>query len=360
MSDVYTVNLPDIGEGVVEGEVIQWLKNIGDPIHQDEPVVIVMTDKATVELPAPKPGKMAKQYFQPGEKATLHKPLYDIELSVEMKKVLATPAMRRMAREKGVDLSQVAGTGKEGRVTSQDIEAPKVAHTGDEEPLIGIRKLMAEKMAEAKRIIPHFSYFEEVEVSRLVQMRNKYKEKAEAEGIQVTYIPFFIHALSLTIKKFPVLNSTVDMSAKKILFHASHNIAIAMSTNLGLIVPVVKDAQNMTLEQTIRAYEDLKNAAATNKLQPKDMKESSITISNFGAFGNGGLWATPIINTPEVAILAVNKIQKRPHVKGEELHVCDMLNLSWSFDHRVIDGHLASQISHHFASLIHNPAGLLA
>lgn len=359
MSEIFTVNLPDIGEGVVEGEVIQWLKKIGESIHQDEPVVIVMTDKATVELPAPKPGKLAKQYFQPGEKATLHQPLYDIELSTEVKKVLATPAMRRMAREKGVDISQISGTGKEGRVTSQDLEAPKVPHNGDEEALIGIRKLMAEKMADAKRTIPHFSYFEEVEVSRLVQMRSNFKKKAEASGIQVTYIPFFIHALSLTIKKFPILNSTVDMSAKKILYHPSHNIGIAMSTDLGLIVPVVKDAQKLNLEETIRAYEEIKTHAATNKLQPKDMKEATITISNFGAFGNGGLWATPIINTPEVAILAVNKIQKRPHVKGDQLQISDLLNLSWSFDHRVIDGNLASQISHHFASLMHNPALLL-
>lgn len=359
MSDIYTVNLPDIGEGVVEGEVIQWLKNIGDPITQDEPVVIVMTDKATVELPAPKPGRLAKQYFSPGEKATLHKPLYDIELSAEVKKALATPAMRRIAKEQGIDLNQVAGTGKEGRVTSQDLEKPRGAHTGSEEPLIGIRKLMAEKMAESKRTIPHFSYFQEVDVTRLVQMRENFKKKAASEGIQVTYIPFFIKALSLTIQKFPIMNSMVDMAAKKVLFHENHNIGIAMSTDLGLIVPVVKEAQKMSLEETIRAFEEIKAHASSNKLQPKDMKEATITISNFGAFGNGGLWATPIINFPEVAILAVNKIQKRPHVKGDQLEVCDMLNLSWTFDHRIIDGSLAAQISHHFANLIHNPAGLL-
>jgi pyruvate dehydrogenase E2 component (dihydrolipoamide acetyltransferase) len=357
MSDIYTVNLPDIGEGVVEGEVIQWLKNIGDPITQDEPVVIVMTDKATVELPAPKPGKLSKQYFTTGEKATLHKPLYDIELSTEVKKVLATPAMRRLAKEQGLDLAHVAGSGKEGRITSQDL--PKPITTGLEEPLIGIRKLMAEKMAESKRSIPHFSFFEEVDVTRLVQMRENYKKKAAVEGVQVTYIPFLIRALSLTIQKFPIMNSFVDMAAKKILFHENHNIGIAMSTELGLIVPVMKEAQKMSLEEMIRAFEEIKSHAASNKLQPKDMKDSTITISNFGAFGNGGLWATPIINSPEVAILAVNKIQKRPHVKGEKLEICDMLNLSWTFDHRIIDGSLAAQISHHFATLVHNPAGLL-
>lgn len=356
MSDIFTVNLPDIGEGVVEGEVIQWLKNLGDPIKQDEPVVIVMTDKATVELPAPKPGKLSKQYFKPGEKATLHKPLYDIELSMEVKKVLATPATRRLAKEKGIDLAQVSGTGKEGRVIVQDFATPT---TATEEPLIGIRKLMAEKMAESKRIIPHFSYFEEVEVSRLVQLRDHLKKKGESHKLQVTYIPFFIRALSLTIQKFPIINSILDMAAKKIIFHESHNIGIAMSTDLGLIVPVIKDVQKMSLEETIRSYEEMKSRAASNKLNTKEMKDATITISNFGALGNGGLFATPIINVPEVAILAVNKIQKRPYVKGDQLQVSDMLNLSWSFDHRVIDGNLASQISHHFAMLIHNPAGLL-
>jgi pyruvate dehydrogenase E2 component (dihydrolipoamide acetyltransferase) len=355
MSDIFTVNLPDIGEGVVEGEVIQWLKKVGEPIKQDEPVVIVMTDKATVELPAPKPGKLAKQYIEPGQKATLHKPLYDIELGVEVKKVLATPATRRLAREKGININLATASGKDGRVTPQDLAPQK----SSEESLIGIRKLMAEKMAESKRIIPHFSYFEEVEVSRLVKLRENFKKKGESQKIQVTYIPFFIRALSLTIQKFPIINSFIDMQAKKILYHESHNIGIAMSTDLGLIVPVIKNVQKLSLEETIKAYEEIKAHATANKLQPSDMKDATITISNFGAFGNGGLWATPIINVPEVAILAINKIQKRPHVKGEELQVSDMLNLSWSFDHRVIDGNLASQISHYFAGLVHNPGSLL-
>lgn len=349
MSDIFTVNLPDIGEGVVEGEVIQWLKNIGDSIQQDEAVVIVMTDKATVELPSPKPGKLSKQYFQPGEKAVLHKPLYDIELSVETKKVLATPSTRKLARELGVDINQVTGTGKDGQITPEDL---KPTQNVNEIPLIGIHKLMAERMSASKTTIPHFSYFEEVDATKLVQVRNNLKSELESQNIHVTYLPFFIKALSQTIEKFPILNSTVDMTSKKIILHPSHNIGIAMSTDLGLIVPVIKNVQDMSLEQVIKAFEGLKTKAATNKLQPNDMKEATITISNFGAFGNGGLWATPIINIPEVAILAVNKIQKRPHVKGDQLVVCDMVNLSWSFDHRIIDGDKASQISRHLASVI--------
>lgn len=399
MAGIYTVNLPDIGEGVVEGEVISWLKNVGDPLKQDEPVVVVMTDKATVELPAPYPGTLAKQYFQPGEIAIKDKPLYDIQLVEETApvnkhlespkktsfskeettasektsppststQILATPPVRKLAKDLGIDIHQIKGSGKDGRITKDDLKSEPESFVststlqlpGDEEtPIIGIRNLMAKKMSEANRIIPHFSYFEQVDATRLVQMRENFKGQAEHEGIRITYMPFFIRALSLTVKKFPVLNSSLDLAHNKMCQHKPHHIGIAMASTLGLIVPVLKNVQDMTLHELIKAYEAIKAKAQNNQLQSSDMKESTITISNFGVFG-GGQWATPIINYPEVAILAVARIQKQPMVKNNEIVASDVLHLSWSFDHRIIDGEIAASSSHYFATLIRDPAHLL-
>ncbi|MFQ5729155.1 MAG: dihydrolipoamide acetyltransferase family protein [Waddliaceae bacterium] len=399
MSKIFTVTLPDIGEGVVEGEVIEWLKQVGDSLQQDEPVVVVMTDKATVDLPAPYPGTLAKQYYQPGEMAVLDKPLYDIEVADEIpsakeepktepakevvkpketpepvsarqplagRKGLATPPTRRLANEMGVDINQVPGTGKDGRVTPEDLRrshAPEpsvVPHLplDEEQPIIGIRGLMAKKTAESKRIIPHFSYFEQADVTRLIQLRENVKKEAAQEGIHVTFMPFFIRALSLTIHHFPMVNSSVDTESNRLIIHKQYNVGLAVNARQGLIVPVLKNVQEMTLPDIIRAFEKLKEKALTGKLQSSDMKESTITISNYGVLGSG-LWATPVISHPEVAILAINKIQKQPVVKNNQIIIRDMLNLSWSFDHRIIDGDIAAHVSHHFANLLCNPASML-
>ncbi len=408
MSKIITIALPDIGEGVVEGEIIEWLKQENDPVQQDEPVVIVMTDKATVELPSPYPGKLAKQHYRVGEMAIKDKPLYDIEVgeeqatpedkpkveaekaptfqpapkqqtaTIEVKKTqpgqraLATPKVRQMAKELDIDINLCQGSGKEGRVILEDlikvrgesapaeVPAPHVHLPGDEEkPLLGIPSLMAKKMAESKAKIPHFSYFEQVDATRLVQLRQKYKEEALKQGLHITYMPFLIKALSLTLKQYPIVNSSFDASRNSLITHKVHNVGIAMTTELGLIVPVLKDIQDMPLHDLIKAYEDLKNKAIKNQLKSADMKDSTITISNFGVLGGGGLWATPIINYPEAAILAVARIQKQPLIKNDNVVIRDVLNLSWSFDHRIIDGDLAATVSHFFAAIIQNPASLL-
>lgn len=406
MSKIFTVKMPDIGEGVAEGEVIEWLKNINDPIGQDEPVVIVMTDKATVELPSPQPGRLVKQYYKAGQTAQRDKPLYDIELeadivsepkemnlktpepvkqvqkntkaesiatSVERRAegpVLATPHVRHLARQLGIQLEGVQGTGKEGRVTEEDLKGATssvIVPSGqsisleDDEivPLIGIRQLMAKKMKEAKTQIPHFSYFEQLDATRLVTLRQKVKDEAAKVDISLTFMPFFIKALSLTIKRYPTINSNLDSDSGQLILHKQHNIGVAMTTPLGLIVPVLKGVHKMNLEEIIKAYDALKAKAQSGKLTSADMKDSTITISNFGVLGGGGLWATPIINYPEAAILAVAKIQKQPLVKNGELVIRDTLNLSWSFDHRIIDGDMAASCSHFFSELLQNPASLL-
>lgn len=408
MTKIFTVAMPDIGEGVIEGEVIQWLKNIGDPLTQDEPVVTVMTDKATVELPAPYPGKLAKQYYPVGGIAIKDKPLYDIEINNEVlaeskeqatththsvnpsqnnltkiksssavTKALAAPATRKLAQELGIDIDQLTGTGPEGRVTHADVARANasVQHKsqttsllrlpGDiEEPIIGIRKLMSKRMTEAHGNIPQFAFFEQLDATRLIQLRHHFKVAAAKEGISATYMPFFIKALSMTLKQkqYTLVNSSVDSESNVMIIHKQHNVGIAIASEGGLIVPVLKNVEEMSLEEVVRAYDVLRSKALNNKLQPSDMRESTITISNFGVLGDaggGGLWATPIVNYPEVAILGIGRIHKQPVVRNDEVVIRDMLNLSWGFDHRIIDGDLAAGFSHYFSSLLQNPAALI-
>jgi len=398
LKKIHTVNLPDIGEGVAEGEVIEWLKKVGDALSQDEPVVIVMTDKATVELPAPYPGILSKQYVKTSEIALRGNPLYDIEIDVKEKEtqkeieneaktviktdqkkefkeireegvVLAIPAARQMAKELGIPIEKVKGSGKEGRITLEDLktyiknekEQDPILHLPEDEekPLVGIRSLMAKKMAESNAHIPHFSFFEQVDVTRLVKLKEKYSQEGIKSGVHVTYMPFILRALSLALKKFPEMNSSFDEAHHALIVHKPHHIGIAVSSPYGLIVPVLKDADKLSLNEIILAYEDLKKRAETNQLKPHEMKGSTITVTNFGVFGEGVEFATPIINYPEAAILGVARIQKEPVVKNNEVVVCDMLHLSWSFDHRVADGDAAARFSHEVASLLHNPALLL-
>lgn len=426
MGKIFTVLFPDIGEGVVEGEVIEWRKNVGDSLKQDEPVVVVMTDKATVELPAPHPGTLAKQYYMPGGVAIKDKPLYDIDLGGEseiagpetknessqasaVEKAIpkpnkessgtiknasspaakpaqtiesateaserqpAIPKVRRLAKQLGIPLDEIQGSGKDGRITPDDLgrhkaqearqslsEVPLWNLPGDQElPLIGVKALMAKRMTLSKSQIPHFSYFEQAEATRLVQLRNNLKCKASDQGLHLTYMPFLIKAISLCIRKHPLLNSSYDKEHSKVILHQKHNIGIAMATSLGLIVPVLKGVESMTLEEVIKSYEKLIKRAHDGKLLSNDMKEATFTVSNFGSKSSHGLWATPVINYPEAAILATGRIHPQALIKNGEVAIRDVIHLSWSFDHRIIDGEAAAQISQTLCGLLENPAALL-
>ncbi len=400
---IYTVTMPDIGEGVVEGEVTAWLKNVGDSLAQDEPVVELMTDKATVELPTPYVGTLAKQYYNVGDIAIKGKPLYDVAVSTDTvtapapeviapkaeaapkasktaaksnirtapdgNQGLATPPIRQMAKELGVDTNQVHGTGKDGRVTADDIRnfLSQGAHKpatkplqleGDEvQPLIGIRRLVAKKMVDSKRHIPHFGFCDKADVTLLTKFREKNKKEAAAEGIHLTFVPLFVRALSLTLKEYPQVNASVDEEAQAVILHKHHNISVAMKTEQGLIVPVLKEVEMMNLRDTVRSYHALRQKALKGELKPEDMRDSTITISNFGT--EGGLWATPVINYPEAAILATARIHQESVVRGNNIFIRDILNCSWSFDHRIIDGALAAAFSNHFIKLLENPSALL-
>lgn len=391
MNDIFTVTLPDIGEGVVEGQVVEWLKEAGETVKQDEPVVSVVTDKATVELPAPYPGKLTKMHVPVGKMAIRDKPIYDLEVadgvhvmkkaeprhaasaepapkvkrSHHAKTAQAIPAVRRAAREKGIDLDRVTGTGKDGRITMADlrqavpsaVEIPRFE--GDVvEPMIGVRDLVSKKMTLSKSTIPDFTYFDKVEATYLMQFREHAKVKAAEEGIKLTYVGLFVRALSLTLKRFPQFNAAVDGAENAIVTHAVHNIGIAMKTEQGLVVPVLKGVESMSFEETMRSYDALMRKAATGALRSEDMKGSTITLSNFGTEG-GLYWATPVINAPEVAILATGRFHKEPVVHGSEMVIRDMLYCSWSFDHRVIDGDMAVAFSRHFNELILSPNRLI-
>jgi pyruvate dehydrogenase E2 component (dihydrolipoamide acetyltransferase)/2-oxoisovalerate dehydrogenase E2 component (dihydrolipoyl transacylase) len=282
-------------------------------------------------------------------------------------KAKAIPKVRHEAKEWNINLDSLTGSGPEGRITEEDLHhalaqskvstSPQSMEGDEEQPLIGVRGLMARKMHETH--IPQFSYFEQVEATHLIQLRHNIQDKAAQDGIHLSYMPFFIRALSLTMVSFPQVNASIDMNGGKVLLHKQHNIGIAMASPNGLIVPVLKSVETMGLSELIHAYETMKAKALSGKLSSADMKEGTISISNFGVLGGEGMWATPMIMEPEVAILAVAKIRKAAVVKGEQVVVRDVLPVSWSFDHRFIDGELAAKISHHYCSLIKNPASLL-
>ncbi len=413
MSEHYTVTLPDIGEGVVEGEVIEWLKQVGDLLEQDEAVVTVMTDKATVELPAPYPGKLSKQHYAVGEIAIKDLPLYEIELdgalvipkpvmaataelSTKFEKKqkaalscpktssgtrsLATPPTRHLAKQIGVDINRISGTGHDGRVTTQDIResltqtslrppsktaAPPIIQStpitrfedDEETPMFGVRKLVAERTVESTYIIPHFTYCDKIDATRLVQLRTNMKKEAVKQGVKLTYMPFFIRALSMALEKFPIFNSSVDLYKNTIVTHKPHNICIIVKTAQGAISPVLKNVNKLSFHDLIRNYHTLIEEARSGKLPPSAMKDSTFSLTNFGTLG--GLWATPVINYPEVAILGVGKMQKEPVVRRGEVVVRDIIYPSWSFDHRIVDGDVVAEFSNLFTTLIENPSRLL-
>jgi len=403
---IYEFKLPDIGEGVVEGEVVRWLVKEGDTVREDQPLVEVMTDKATVEIPAPRAGRVGKRMFLEGQICPVGKVLLTIELdaaapasapqaapaapvaaatampapsagevpTVVHTMVLATPATRKLARELRVDIRLVAGTGRGGRITSDDVRkqgggaapAPAArpaapapaAMAGDVRvPFRGVRKKIAEHLVHSKQTAAHFSYWEEVDCTDLVQVRAKANEKLAARGVKLSFLPFIIKATTAALAKFPQLNSTLDEKAGEIVQRGAQHIGLATATDNGLIVPVVRDAGNKTLVQLAGEIERLAELTRTGKASRDELTGSTFTITSLGTLG--GLGATPIINFPEVAILGVHKIARRPMVgAGDKIVARDMMNLSISVDHRVVDGYDAARLVADIKASLENP-GLL-
>jgi len=403
--------LPDIGEGVHEGEITKWLVKEGDPIKEEQLFVEVMTDKVTVQLPSPFTGTVLKLLAKEGEVVRVGSSIIVVgeegeavptaasaaKEPTEVKEappsptvapaavageILATPGVRKLARELGVDLAAVHGTGPRGRITDEDVRsvvagpAPAVpaevsalpvakpetptataeVQAAPEEriPIHGIRRRIAEKMHKSKSTAAHFTYVEEVDMTSLVHLREKMKSKAEKKGAKLTYLPFVIRAVVAALKAHPTLNGTLDDEKGEIVVKRYYNIGIATATDAGLIVPVVHDADKRDLYGLAKEIERLAEGARTNKLTPKDVQGGTFSITSLGALG--GILATPIINWPEVAILGVHRIEKRPVVHEDQVAIREMMYLTCSFDHRVVDGHVGAAFVESVKEYLEHPA----
>jgi pyruvate dehydrogenase E2 component (dihydrolipoamide acetyltransferase) len=428
MMALQNVKLPDVGEGVTEGELVRWLVKPGDTVKADQPVVELMTDKATVEVPSPYAGVVKELKFKEGDVIPIETVILTLESEaaagastsaskpaaapapsmaarpavapapaaskpagnglgagmevyppVAESHVLATPATRRLARETGVDLNQIKGSGMAGRVTREDVErtkggtAPAAAKSALQIPkpgfvsqsatqeervaLRGVRKKIAENMQMAKHIIPHFTLMDEARVDELVRLRTSAKATAEKYGVKVTYLPFVMKALIATCREFPMFNASVDDQASEIVYKKYFNVGFAADTPNGLMVPVVKNADFKTTLQIAQDIQQLAGKARDGKLAMDEMKGATITVTNIGSVG--GLYATPIINHPEVAILGMYKIADKPVWDGKEFKRAQVMGFTITCDHRLIDGAVAANFMKSFLGRIENPSQLM-
>jgi len=427
----FEFRLPDIGEGVAEGEVVRWFVKEGDTIRADDPLVSVLTDKANVEIPSPKSGRVVGIHAQVGEKVKVGGLLVTIETeggsatpssgpapvltaqapvpsseppakpeAVRASQpssgpVLASPYVRRRAAELGIDLTKVSGTGPNGRVTDADLEAarsgpaettsspmwpalsspvepapvpprpraPTPAAPTDEVleriPIRGIRRVIAEHMSESKHRAAHFTYVEEVDMTELVVLRDRMAKHVEKQGVRLSYLPFIVKAVVAGLKAYPRLNATVDDARQELVVRSRYHIGIATAAPDGLLVPVVRDADRKSVVALAREIQDLAERGRAGTLSRDELTGSTFTISSLGALG--GLLATPILNYPEVAILGVHKIQRRPVFRTDGAVVpADMMNLSISLDHRVVDGFEGAQFVAKVKSYLEDPHQLFA
>lgn len=398
--------LPDIGEGVHEGEITKWFVKDGDAVKENDPLVEVMTDKVTVQIPSPVTGKILERRGKEGEIIKVGATLVvfgdageappavapapsaaatpappkatapPAPPSTPSGEVLAAPAVRRLARELGLNLASVRGTGPAGRITEADVRgatkgappssmpaaAPRaaapVAAAGGEEriPIHGLRKRIYDKMAKSNSTAARFTYVEEVDMSHLVQLRERLNEAGAKKGVKLTYLPFIIKACVAALKEFPTLNASVDDERQEIVVKRYYNLGIATATEEGLNVTVVHEADRKDLWTLAADVERLAAAARDKKLSLQDVQGSTFTITSLGK--EGGILATPIINWPEVAILGIHKIEKRPVVRDDHIVIREMMYVSCSFDHRVIDGHVGAAFVQAVRGYLEHPAML--
>lgn len=434
--------MPDIGEGIHEGEIVKWFVKPGDKVQEDDVLCEIQNDKAVVEIPspvegtvlevlvgegtvatvgqvlvtfdapgyenlqfkgdehadepkqeekpaaAPAPAPEVKQDAAPQPVAVAVAPQVDVDPN---RRVVAMPSVRKYAREKGINIQLVPGTGNHGRILKSDIdafasggaapapqavtdapvateqakvEAPQAAaaipqgeYPETREKMSGIRKAIAKAMVNSKHTAPHVTLMDEVDVTKLVAHRKKFKEVAAAKGIKLTFLPYIVKALTSALREFPALNTSLDDATSEIIHKHYYNIGIAADTEKGLLVPVVKDADRKSVFSISNEINELAGKARDGKLAPNEMKGASCTISNIGSAG--GQWFTPVINHPEVAILGVGRIAEKPIVRNGEIVAAPVLALSLSFDHRMIDGATAQNALNHIKRLLNDPELLL-
>jgi 2-oxoisovalerate dehydrogenase E2 component (dihydrolipoyl transacylase) len=401
--------LPDIGEGIVECEVVKWLVAEGENIVEDQPVVEVMTDKALVEIPAKYSGVVTKLYYTEGNIAKVHSPLFAMQTTEEdtpqlgskpneekmstevvssnsqlmsnqplsdiankgADKALASPAVRRLARELEVDLSQIVGSGDKGRVLKNDLnvttspvnqpitDKPAVSGGKRIEPIRGVQAAMAKHMMHSVFTVPHFSVSEEIVMDKLIDTRTQLKESFEQEGVKLSFMPFFIKAMSLALKQFPIINSQVNADCSEVTYFDDHNIGLAVDSKVGLVVPNIKGVQHLSLFEIAVKSNELVDLARLGRLSSNDLKGGTISISNIGVLG--GTVATPVINAPESAIVALGKMQRLPRFdENDQVKAVNIMHVSWSGDHRVIDGATMVRFNNLWKSYLENPITMLA
>jgi len=404
----YVVKMPDVGEGIAEAEIVEWHVNVGDTIAEDQVMVEVMTDKATVELPSPVSGIVTSVGAAVGEILQVGAALIRIdtgngvvdevppaaepaeEPAVELPPPVAAeeiaeppvaearsaerttaptaaPAVRQRAATLGIDLAGVTGTGPDGRVTHADLDAQLArsrsasgtnsSTTGDvidEVPVVGLRRNIAQRMQLAKERIPHFTYVEEIDVTELERLRAKLNEQQGDDQTKLTVLPFLMRAVVVAVRDFPQVNARYDDENGVINRHRSVHLGIAAQTPKGLMVPVVMNADGRDLWDSAAEVARLATAARTNKVTLEELTGSTITITSLGSLG--GIVSTPIINYPEVAIVGVNKIATRPVYVDGVLLPRQIMNLSSSFDHRVVDGADAAAFIQRIKTLLETPA----
>jgi pyruvate dehydrogenase E2 component (dihydrolipoamide acetyltransferase) len=449
----FEFKLPDIGEGVSEGEIVAWLVKVGDDLTENQDMVEVMTDKATVTIGAPKAGRVLELRGAVGDTVPVGSVIIVLDMGGEQPAAaesakaappaaapapakspapaarpaaapaaapparpvtgeeepgpvasavgdlrtelpgvsqfndqpLAAPATRKLARELGVDLRRVEPTGKGGRVTREDVEQassrasaapaapqpaasagapelPKAApvsrqSTDQRVPIRGLRKRISENMARSKRTAAHFTYVDDCDATGLMAMRERLAPRAEALGIKLTYLPFIVKAVVRALKRHPSLNGVVDDAAQEFVQRGSYDIGIASSSDAGLIVPVLREADRRSIIEIAEEIQRLGKAVKAGKVAAEDLGGSSFTITSLGKLG--GLFATPIVNYPEVAILGVHEIKRRPVVKDDQIVIGAEMLLSLSFDHRLIDGHIGAAFAQEIIGLLEEPERML-
>ena len=376
----YSFKLPDLGEGTVESEIVAWRAGVGDFVSADQPLVDMLTDKATIEITAPVSGRLVAVAGEPGDiiavgaelavfAANGEQPARQDEEKGELSapapapgRPQTSPAIRRLARENNVDLSRVHGTGSNGRITRADIDSyldrPGGQSGEDAGPgatgvreirLQGLRRKTAEQMALSTSRIPHFSYVEEVDVTELDRLRRQHQPA-------LTYLPFFMQALVKVVRTFPQCNAHFDDERQVIRQFDPVHIGIAVQTDGGLMVPVIRHAETLDLWQCARALREAAEKARNGSATREDLTGSTITITSLGALG--GIVSTPIINYPEVAIIGINRAQQRQVLKDGAGTTRLMMNVSSSFDHRVVDGYDAARAIQALKSYLETPANI--
>ncbi len=409
----YEFKLPDLGEGLAEGEIVKWLVKVGDRIEEGQIFVQVETDKAVIEIPSPKKGVVLQirvgegQTVQvgqviivigeEGEKPRAAAEVKPVELrpsvgvvgeleeapleeetpeaspaaiSVRPEEVLALPAVRKLAKQLSVDLATVKGSGPRGRIMEADVR--KASEAGrpaepvvravrkydlygfiDRVSLRGMRKTIAKAMVKSKYTAPHVTATDEADATRLVALKEKTKERAAQAGVPLTYMPFVIKAVAAALQEHPYLNASLEDETEEIILKKYYNIGMAVDTKDGLMVPVVKNVQDKTIFQLARDLMDLSEKARSRTIDLADLKGGTFTITNYGAVG--GIFGTPIIHHPEVAILGLGKILEKPVVVEGKVEVRKVLPLSLSFDHRVVDGAEAARFMNTLVRYLEDP-----